>query len=520
MKISIVHGYFLNGTGSNLYVQNLCRQFCIMGHDVLLFCQERSLEKYDFIETGYLLDKSNEELGLIHTKSTPYPGKCKCCIPNIGGILPVYVHDVYEGFDVQEITQISEKDLEAYVNRNAKALNTCFLRSKPDFVICNHTVMQPVYVKRGLQGIEGVVNFTVVHGSCLNFSVRKSDLALKYAIEGLEASDILVFLTAYSLEEFTDFFAEKADFKGKKVLIHAGVDIEAFVPLEKTMSKRDRIERLVQNAGGGCGDLLNVDWEQEKIVLYYGKYLWTKGIHNLILAFPFVLQENPNTRLILVGFGTSRDYLEQLVQALDLGDSAKLKILLTNPQDFQGHVEPGTAQYSNTILDLLEDPEQTKAYFEKTVGIISQRIIFTGFMDHSLLKDIIPCADITVAPSIFPEAFGLVAVEALACGIFPVQTYHSGFKHVVDSYAQLFELDEKLKQLDSLLLNKDLVKNLSTEINTILECYNRQGSDLVEKVRTSARRISTENYSWDSVAEKFLSEASAFLNCSCFSTKA
>jgi len=40
MLIAVVHGYLLRGTGSNLYVSNLCRTFTRQGHRVLLFSQE------------------------------------------------------------------------------------------------------------------------------------------------------------------------------------------------------------------------------------------------------------------------------------------------------------------------------------------------------------------------------------------------------------------------------------------------------------------------------------------------
>ena len=520
MKIAIVHGYFLNATGSNLYVQNLCRQFCKMGHEVLLFSQERLAEKYDFIESAYLFDKSNEDLKLIHEKTTPYKGKCKCYVPDIGRILPVYVKDKYEGFDAEEITQLSEKDLENYISCNEKALKATFADNKPDFVISNHTVMQPVYVKRALQDFSDVFIFTVVHGSCINFSVKKSELALRYAIEGLSVSDKLVFLTEYSMQEFCDFFQGRAEFKAEKILIAAGVDIENFVPLEKGASKSERIHSLLKKAESEYGDsigdiksidsdikykLLQIDWEKDTILLYYGKYLWTKGIHNLILAVPFILEENPNTKLVLVGFGTSRGYLEAIVGAMDLGDSEKLKHLLTNPGNFQSHVEPGTEIYSAYILDLLEDSERSKAYFEKTIGKISDKVIFTGFMDHNLLKELISCADVAIAPSIFPEAFGLVGVEALACGVFPLQPYHSGFKSVVDSYSELFHLDDKFNTMGNLWLDKDLVKNIAIQINTILGTYLQRGSDLREKVKSTARKICSDHYSWDSVALKYLS---------------
>lgn len=555
MKIWIIHGYFLTGTGSNLYVQNLSRNLCSMGHDVTLFCQDKGFENQEFIECGYVFDGINEQAELVHKKATTYEGKCRCYVPNIGGRLPVYVKDKYEGYEAEEIPQLSKEELEYYIDCNAKAIKACLQNEKPDMVISNHVVMQPVYVKRALENEEGVFNLNVVHGSALNFSVKKSDMAFDYAVEGLSAADGIVFLTEHSLNEFSECFDKRASIGARRILIPAGVDIERFVPMEMGQSKRDRIGRLLESIesykGGATvqadaeknnnisklindlkasqlaeykselmekGDqkyvdpdirekLLGVDWENEKIVLFYGKYLWTKGIHNIILSLPFVLKDNPDTRLILVGYGTARGYLEAILSALDRGDLEKLKYLLRNPHEFQNHVEQGTEIYYKWILDMLDDPELSKDYMAMARGGLSERVIFTGFMDHKLLKDMIPCADVAIAPSIFPEAFGLVGVEALACGVLPLQTYHSGFKYVVDTYSELFELDERLKKLDKLWLREDLVKNIAININTVFEAYRSGGQDLVDKVRKEARRICTENYSWSSVAERFVGEA-------------
>jgi len=53
MRIAVVHGYILQGTGSNLYVSNLCRAFCADGHEVLLFSQETQ-PKSGFIGVKYV----------------------------------------------------------------------------------------------------------------------------------------------------------------------------------------------------------------------------------------------------------------------------------------------------------------------------------------------------------------------------------------------------------------------------------------------------------------------------------
>lgn len=557
MKIWMVYGYFLTGTGSNLYVKNLCKYFCAMGHDVDLFCQDRDIDKQDYIEAAYSFDTNNSHIDLIKRQETIYPGKCTCYVPNIGEVLPVYVKDKYKGFDAQEIHQMPQEALERYIHANARALQSRLQIEKPDLIISNHAVLQPVYVKRALEGYEDIIHFNVIHGSALNFSVRKSDLATQYALEGLHSADGIVFLTEHSKKEFLEYFQGKALFDAKQLMIPAGVDIDRFIPLAKDEPKKDRIASMLKNAqssGALCSHeehqkknldvarliadlpaeelkqhkeslmdkgnqkcidadlgqkLLGIDWAKENILLFYGKYLWTKGIHNLIAAFPLVLQKHPNSRLIIVGYGTARGYLESLVQALNQGDLAKFQYLLRNPQEFQGQVEEGTQKYSQWLIEQLEDSQFASAYMQAAQGQAANRVIFTGFLDHDLLKDIIPCADVTIAPSIFPEAFGLVGVEALACGVLPLQTYHSGFKYVVDSYAPLFELHPELKKLDKLWLKEDLIENLACNINTILGIYEEKGSGLREQVQTLGRDICTGNYSWDSVAVRFIKEAEA-----------
>ena len=43
---------------------------------------------------------------------------------------------------------------------------------------------------------------------------------------------------------------------------------------------------------------------------------------------------------------------------------------------------------------------------------------------------LLPLADAAVVPSIFPEAFGMVAAEAAACGCPPLVARHSGLAEV------------------------------------------------------------------------------------------
>ena len=80
MRILIFHGYLLRGTGSNIYNANLARALAGLGHEVHLFCQDRTAPKLNGVT--------------IHT-------------PDIGRILPVYVAE-YEAFEALPFLQPEE----------------------------------------------------------------------------------------------------------------------------------------------------------------------------------------------------------------------------------------------------------------------------------------------------------------------------------------------------------------------------------------------------------------------------
>ena len=68
-------------------------------------------------------------------------------------------------------------------------------------------------------------------------------------------------------------------------------------------------------------------------------------------------------------------------------------------------------------LERLADPEQA---------------LFTGPLEHRHLVHLLPLADVTVVPSIFPEAFGMVAAEAAAAGCPPLVARHSGLAEIAE----------------------------------------------------------------------------------------
>ena len=525
MQIVLVHGYFLKGTGSNIFVKNACKELCRMGHNVILFCQENYGDEIDFVESVFDFNEENDGLIEKHRKNTVYPGKCTLYRPNLNGLLPVFVYDKYSGYQVKAFTSCKEEEIEKYLEQNRKAIDFVVKGKEIDLVWSNHSIMQPVYVARSILGKGKCTRMVTVHDSCLNFSVRKSELLKKYAMEAIDNNDRISFVSKFSKNEFQEFFENNKGIEGKSVVIPAGVDLEVFVPLSNSNEKRKWIEDFLNDLDASMRveaasenteksswqtdmDIIDkirtIDFEKEKVILYYGKYLWTKGVHVLVAAAPIIMLKWPNARFVLVGYGSSRGYFEELIDALDTNQRDRFIHLLKQPEAFDLEIEEEATKFFDTFIEKLKNPEFADAYFAIAEKKIKSTIIFTGFLKHEYLKTLIACADVTVAPSVFPEAFGLVAVESLAAGVIPVQTNHSGFAEVIGKYVEEFSdlFDER--KLEQLCLNENLTLNIADCINELLEYYKEMDENEKQSMRERARKVSIDNYSWEAMVKKYL----------------
>lgn len=525
MHIVMVHGYFLKGTGSNLFVHNVCNTLCKMGHQVTLFCQEDDVADIDYIQSAYELSSNNKKLSLFHRKQTPYKGKCTLIKPNTNGFLPVYVFDQYQGYTVKELRVCSQDEIENYISCHVTAINTVLKSMPVDMVWSNHTILQPVYVARSILGKTACKHLMTVHGSCLNFAVRKSPLLQEYAREAIAETDQIVFVSLYSKEEFLTFFEYDKQIEKKSVVIPAGVDLNKFLPLPANQTKKAELEVLLQklylqkktnlphmqeeSSWKTDEDIIeklrDLNFDQGKTMIYYGKYLWTKGIQFLIAAAPIILQKHPEVRFILVGYGSTRPYLEAMIESLHTGDRERFSMLLQHPETFDVEIDPQTSSLFEGLLNQLRDDTFAQQYFSIAQEHLKASMLFTGYLPHDQLKHLIACSDISIAPSVFPEAFGLVAVEALSAGIIPVQTNHSGFSDVIRKYVSEFQdLFDKTKMVP-LYLDKNLVLNIANNTCVLFHHYEKMDETQRQMVRQRARSIAAQNYSWDAIVHQYIS---------------
>jgi glycosyltransferase involved in cell wall biosynthesis len=124
------------------------------------------------------------------------------------------------------------------------------------------------------------------------------------------------------------------------------------------------------------------------------------------------------------------------------------------------------------------------------------RTLFTGPLEHRHLVHLLPLADVTVVPSIFPEAFGMVAAEAAAAGSPPLVARHSGLAEVAAGIEA--EYPEELRTLVS--FQRGDAADLERKLRALLALPAAQRTDLGR----AAREAVVERWSWASVAERLL----------------
>jgi glycosyltransferase involved in cell wall biosynthesis len=487
VRILIFHGYLLRGTGSNIYNASLVRALAALGHEVDLVCQERHADELDLPPA-------------VHVHN-----------PDIGEILPVYVADTYEEFTAVPFSQLDDDRLEHYLEANVAAVREVADRSRPDVALANHLVMGPVVLSRAL---EGRVPYAVkVHGSALEYTVRpEPGRFLPFALEGLRgAAGVLVGSrhTAESLWEVTGL----PDLAGRTRLGPPGVDVHAFRP-RAAREAADGLTRLGERiasgqaaAWGGAADagqaLAALDPRRDRIVSYVGKLIVSKGVDLLLAAWPLVVSQVPEARLVVVGFGTYREGLERFAALLAAGDVDGLRELARRGRELEGG-PAGELRYLAAFLDGLAGARRHE--YVAAAQAAGARVHFTGRLEHDDLPDLLPACEAQVMPSTFPESFGMVAVEAAACGVLPLSAAHSGMAEVTATLEPA--LDEPLRSLLSFTPGSGAVEEIASKLVRWLTLP----ADERATAAAALAELAAARYSWESVAEGVIAAAQGRLD--------
>jgi glycosyltransferase involved in cell wall biosynthesis len=354
--------------------------------------------------------------------------------PDIGRILPVFVLDEYEGFEAKLVQDLTAEQRQRYVAANADALRA---HLPADLVFANHVVLGgPVAAASGAR------HAVKAHGSELEYSMRGNDELSAWGRESLRSA-AAVFVGSEHIRNVLEDVVGHVD---RVHVVPPGVDVDQFTPLPRDEALRDLIaeSRADPPNPGNANERLPDEGNAERLdaffaderptVLYFGKLLHNKGVHVLFEALGHV-----DARALVVGFGDYREELER-----------------TAP--------PGT--------------------------------LFTGALEHRHLSKLIPLMDVTVVPSIFPEAFGMVAAEAAAAGSLPLVAHHSGLAEIAAGVAD--EYPEPYRDLVSFETGD--ATDLAEKLRRLLALDPQQRAQLAE----AARRAVVERWSWAGVASRLL----------------
>jgi glycosyltransferase involved in cell wall biosynthesis len=410
MKLLIWHGYLLGGTGSNVYTRQLAREWSHLGHDVTVLSQEQHPERYDL-------------------------GGAQVVRPDVAGLLPVFVLDRYEGYEVKLLQDCTRDELDGWIEANAMAVRD---ELPADLVFCNHVLLG------GAVGAASGARYAIkAHGSELEYSMRGRPALERWGKEVLERA-ASVFVGSAHIREVLEDVCGHVDHVHE---VPPGVDIDEWRP----QPSADALGRLIAEAEldpanpGNANERLPHEGNAERLsdflagerptVVYFGKLLYNKGVHLLLEAL-----EGVDARVVLVGFGDYRAELERLA-----------------------------------------DPE---------------RALFTGPLDHRHLVHLLALADVCVVPSIFPEAFGMVAAEAAATGCPPLVARHSGLAEIAEGLEA--EYPAELRHLTSFVTGD--VDDLRSKLAALLSLSPAERRE----IEAAARRAAVERWSWRGVAERLL----------------
>jgi glycosyltransferase involved in cell wall biosynthesis len=436
MRLLLFHGYMLRGTGSNIYNASLAPALARLGHEVHLLSQDREVR-----------------LEGVHLHN-----------PDIGGLLPVYVKDPYEGFEVKAFPELSEAELERYAEANVAGVRGVAEEAGGiDLALANHLVMGPAILARA-----GVAPFAAkIHGSALEYTVKPHlERFGPLAEEGMSAAAGVLVGSRHTAESLWAALPNVPGLREKTRLGPPGVDTEAFRP-----------------APG-----------REPRVVFVGKLIVSKGIDLLLAAWPLVRAKHPDARLEIVGYGEYEDGVRRLLAALDRGDLGDAREVARLGRGLEG----GEESPLPILSAFLDDPPP--GYAEAARGIAGA-VELVGRLEHDEVATLLPGAEALVMPSTFPEAFGMVAVEAAACGALPISAGHSGMLEVSRQLAP--ELPEGVGPLTSFEVEEGAVEAIAARIDGWLALPEAEREAAREALVETTRRL----WSWEGVARGVIAAA-------------
>lgn len=156
-------------------------------------------------------------------------------------------------------------------------------------------------------------------------------------------------------------------------------------------------------------------------------------------------RENDSKEEILKSFNISKKYDKVVCFAGRLAENKGVDILLNSAKIYE----------KDNVLTLIAGAGSEY----KTLNLLKEKlklrnVVFMGDQNHEALRKIYSSADVCVVPS-REEAFGLVALEAIACGTPVIATKEGGMADFITKDV-------------GILIEKENIEQLAKEVNRVL----------------------------------------------------
>lgn len=295
--------------------------------------------------------------------------------PELSGPLPVFVLDQYEHAEPALLPDMSQSEVEQFVKANVEAIRAA---GPADLLITNHVLLGgPVGAASGLPYV------VKAHGSELEYAMRGNPMLCEWAAQTLEPATAVVAGSGHIREVVHELVGVPRD---RITVIPPGVDTDQMRPMDRAEALAGLLAEARDdrpNLGnprlpddGNEKRLTEFFGDEHPVVAYVGKISQEKGVPLLVDVV-----QDLGLRAVIVGFGPERLGLE---------------------------------------------------------GACGPDVLFTGALEHRHLRYLWPLCSTSVVPSVFPEAFGMVAAEAASCGCPPVVADHTGLAEIAAGLRQFY----------------------------------------------------------------------------------
>lgn len=449
MRILVLHGYGLTGSGSAVYTVDLLNALAQSGYDVDLVCHETDLQSV-----------------LPHALHCEATGGWARATYRVGpGSVRVHAH---AGLEVpvmytrpelpqgRHITQWSGEALDRY-GEDIYAFVEQLGRQAPwDAMLVNHVAGLCAVADRYSRATR-IPWTAVVHGTGLLYGLPHPPLRAR-VLDALQSCESVVVLNREVRRRVEAAFGSACPPLAE---VPPGVDTQRF-----TRRPEARAEQ----------------------VAYAGRLILDKGVHHLLLAWPSVLRRCPGATLEIAGDGSDGLLLRAAFSDLvDRSPAAFAERIIEHA------CATGRGQLVAAVQRECDELVLTAADQKR----LRDSVRWRGPLGRDDVATLLGTSALAVLPAVVPEAFPLAVLEATAAGALPVGSQLSGLGWLLQ---QIEDAEPALR--GRLIARTDVshpIRELAEKIGSLLD------EPSLRAQMDNRPRAFAERYEWRSIADRLVS---------------